>query len=131
MPSGTTVVLRELLARSLGIPASGVDDDTPFLRLGLDSLGAVGLVKRLERELVRQLPTTLFFEHRTVRELSALLDLGAGAGSRLEDVPGHEPEDGRGPAVRTDGPSPCPPYNWRCTPAADCIRTSRRGGTCD
>uniref|UniRef100_UPI0012FF3F4C type I polyketide synthase n=1 Tax=Streptomyces prasinopilosus TaxID=67344 RepID=UPI0012FF3F4C len=73
--SGTAVVLRELLAQSLGVPASGVDDDTPFLRLGLDSLGAVDLVKKLERKLGRQLPTTLFFEHRTVRELSAHLDL--------------------------------------------------------
>ncbi|GAB2803127.1 hypothetical protein GCM10027073_39440 [Streptomyces chlorus] len=112
--SGTAVVLRELLAQSLGIPASGVDDDTPFLRLGLDSLGAVDLVKRLERKLGRQLPTTLFFEHRTVRELSAHLDLegrtgvlsrtaatdqGAGAGSGLGDGPGHGPgagsDDGR------------------------------------
>ncbi|MFC5673252.1 amino acid adenylation domain-containing protein [Streptomyces incanus] len=107
--SGTAVVLRELLAQSLGIPASGVDDDTPFLQLGLDSLGAVDLVKRLERKLGRQLPTTLFFEHRTVRELSAHLDLeghtgvlsrtaatdrGAGAGSGLGDGPGHGPGDG-------------------------------------
>ncbi|MFF0107324.1 amino acid adenylation domain-containing protein [Streptomyces hirsutus] len=107
--SGTAVVLRELLAQSLGIPASGVDDDTPFLRLGLDSLGAVDLVKRLERKLGRQLPSTLFFEHRTVRELSAHLDLegrtgvpsraaaadqGTGAGSGLGDGPGHASGDG-------------------------------------
>ncbi|MFE9923766.1 amino acid adenylation domain-containing protein [Streptomyces sp. NPDC005774] len=107
--SGTAVVLRELLAQSLGIPASGVDDDTPFLRLGLDSLGAVDLVKRLERRLGRQLPTTLFFEHRTVRELSAHLDLegrtgvpyraaakdqGADAASGCGDGPGRGPGDG-------------------------------------
>ncbi|MBL3668245.1 amino acid adenylation domain-containing protein [Streptomyces sp. M2CJ-2] len=73
VPADTAVVLRELLAQSLGVPASAVDDDTPFLRLGLDSLGAVDLVKRLERRLGRQLPTTLFFEHRTVRELAAHL----------------------------------------------------------
>ncbi|MFF9205351.1 amino acid adenylation domain-containing protein [Streptomyces sp. NPDC014986] len=72
--SGTAVVLRELLAQSLGVPASAVDDDTPFLALGLDSLGAVDLVKRLERKVGRDLPTTLFFEHRTVRELAARLD---------------------------------------------------------
>ncbi|MFI8858547.1 amino acid adenylation domain-containing protein [Streptomyces prasinus] len=78
--SGTAVVLRELLARSLGVPSSGVDDDTPFLQLGLDSLGAVDLVRKLERKLGRQLPTTLFFEHRTVRELSAHLDLEGLAG---------------------------------------------------
>ncbi|MER7490957.1 amino acid adenylation domain-containing protein, partial [Streptomyces sp. NPDC126497] len=74
--SGTAAVLRELLARSLEVPAAAVDDDTPFLTLGLDSLGAVDLVKRLERRLGRDLPTTLFFEHRTVRELAAHLDGG-------------------------------------------------------
>ncbi|NEC29448.1 non-ribosomal peptide synthetase, partial [Streptomyces sp. SID8111] len=67
-------LLRELLAQSLGISASAVDDDTPFLGLGLDSLSAVDLVKRLERRTGRDLPATLFFEYRTVRELAAHLD---------------------------------------------------------
>ncbi|WP_320779935.1 non-ribosomal peptide synthetase/type I polyketide synthase [Streptomyces sp. CRN 30] len=75
--SGTRAVLRELLAQSLGLPVSAVDDDAPFLSLGLDSLGAVDLVKRLERELGRSLPATLFFEYRTVRELAAHLDTGS------------------------------------------------------
>ncbi|MFI2376278.1 amino acid adenylation domain-containing protein [Streptomyces sp. NPDC018964] len=83
--SGTAAVLRELLARSLDVPPAAVDDDTPFLTLGLDSLGAVDLVKRLERELGRSLPTTLFFEHRTVRELAAHLD------GRAPDRPDGEP----------------------------------------
>ncbi|WP_326732335.1 non-ribosomal peptide synthetase/type I polyketide synthase [Streptomyces phaeochromogenes] len=71
---GAAAVLRELLAQSLGIPVSAVDDDAPFLSLGLDSLGAVDLVKRLERRTGRPWPTTLFFEYRTVRELAAHLD---------------------------------------------------------
>ncbi|MFD7699358.1 amino acid adenylation domain-containing protein, partial [Streptomyces caelestis] len=83
--SGTAAVLRELLARTLEVPPAAVDDDTPFLSLGLDSLGAVDLVKRLERELGRSLPTTLFFEHRTVRELAAHLD------DRAPDRPDGEP----------------------------------------
>ncbi|MGW7414201.1 amino acid adenylation domain-containing protein [Streptomyces sp. NPDC054863] len=77
--SGTSAVLRELLAQSLGVPASAVDDDAPFLSMGLDSLGAVDLVKRLERRVGRQLPATLFFEYRTVRELTAHLDMATGA----------------------------------------------------
>ncbi|MEV8595974.1 amino acid adenylation domain-containing protein [Streptomyces sp. NPDC052012] len=72
-PGPVASLLRELLAQSLGTPAGSIDDDTPFLALGLDSLGAVDLVKRLERKLGRELPTTLFFEHRTVRELAAHL----------------------------------------------------------
>ncbi|MCK8679626.1 non-ribosomal peptide synthetase/type I polyketide synthase [Streptomyces lichenis] len=73
-PSGTAALLRELLAESLGVPVHTIDDDAPFLSLGLDSLGAVDLVKRLERRAGRTLPTTLFFEYRTVRELAAHLD---------------------------------------------------------
>ncbi|MER5199773.1 non-ribosomal peptide synthetase/type I polyketide synthase [Streptomyces sp. NPDC002755] len=79
--SGTAAVLRELLAQSLGIPASTVDDEAPFLSLGLDSLGAVDLVKRLERKVERSLPATLFFEYRTVRELAIHLDTELDAGS--------------------------------------------------
>ncbi|MEU6486917.1 amino acid adenylation domain-containing protein [Streptomyces sp. NPDC046887] len=72
--SGTAALLRELLAESLGVPVHAIDDDAPFLSLGLDSLGAVDLVKRLERRAGRTLPTTLFFEYRTVRELAVHLD---------------------------------------------------------
>ncbi|MGW0657082.1 condensation domain-containing protein, partial [Streptomyces umbrinus] len=79
--SGAAAVLRELLAQSLGVPASAVDDDAPFLSLGLDSLGAVDLVKRLERRTGRPWPTTLFFEYRTVRELAAHLDTQTAAGA--------------------------------------------------
>ena len=86
-PSGTAAVLRELLAGALDVPEASVDDDTPFLTLGLDSLGAVDLVKRLERTLGRDLPTTLFFEHRTVRELAAHLDGGAPEGPDGEPFP--------------------------------------------
>ncbi len=38
-----------------------ISDDESFLSLGLDSLTAVDLVKRLEKELRRPLPITLFF----------------------------------------------------------------------
>jgi amino acid adenylation domain-containing protein len=62
-------VVRRLLAAALQRRAGDIGDDEPFLGLGLDSLTAVDLVKRLERELGRQLPTTLFFEYRTVGEL--------------------------------------------------------------
>ncbi|MGW7094274.1 amino acid adenylation domain-containing protein [Streptomyces sp. NPDC054874] len=72
--SGTAALLRRLLASALRLPAAGVPDDEPFLALGLDSLAAVDLVRQLERELGRPLPATLFFEYRTVAELTAHLD---------------------------------------------------------
>ncbi|MBT1099892.1 non-ribosomal peptide synthetase/type I polyketide synthase [Streptomyces sp. Tu10] len=72
--TGTAALLRRLLASALSLPDTGIADDEPFLALGLDSLAAVDLVRQLERELGRPLPATLFFEYRTVAELTAHLD---------------------------------------------------------
>lgn len=90
--SGTAAVLRELLSQSLGVPASAVDDDASFLSMGLDSLGAVDLAKRLERRVGRQLPATLFFEYRTVRELTAHLDGATGPVADTEESREPSPE---------------------------------------
>ncbi|MFF3846536.1 amino acid adenylation domain-containing protein [Streptomyces sp. NPDC002328] len=70
----TRTLVRNLLADALHLTPDAVDENRAFLALGLDSLAAVDLVKRLERALGRDLPTTLFFEYQTVRELAAHLD---------------------------------------------------------
>lgn len=69
-------LLRRLVAEALRCAPDDIGDDEPLLGLGLDSLTAVDLVKRLERRLNRSLPITLFFEHRTLRELSVYLQDG-------------------------------------------------------
>ncbi|MFI7025500.1 amino acid adenylation domain-containing protein [Micromonospora sp. NPDC049900] len=66
-------VLRRLLAEPLHRQPDEIADDTSFLALGLDSLAAVDLVKRLEEEIGRELPVTLFFEYTTVADLAAHL----------------------------------------------------------
>lgn len=66
-------VLRQLLSEALQVSPDDLGDDVPLLGLGLDSLMAVDLVKRLETELDRSLPITLFFEHRTLGELARRL----------------------------------------------------------
>ncbi|GAB1823389.1 amino acid adenylation domain-containing protein [Herbidospora sp. RD11066] len=72
-PTGDVrTVVRNLVSTAL--KRDDIGDDESFLSLGLDSLTAVDLVKRLEKELGRPLPITLFFEFRTLRELSAHLD---------------------------------------------------------
>ncbi|MEU6019825.1 amino acid adenylation domain-containing protein [Micromonospora sp. NPDC047134] len=83
-------LLRRLLAEPLHRPGDQIADDDSFLALGLDSLAAVDLVKRLEDELGRQLPVTLFFEYTTVATLAAALA---------------EPDPGRPPA-HPAAPSP-------------------------
>ncbi|MEV5912365.1 amino acid adenylation domain-containing protein [Streptomyces chartreusis] len=69
----TTALIRNLLADALRRAPEEIGDDEQFLSLGLDSLTAVDLARRLETELGLPLPATLLFEHRTVGELSAHL----------------------------------------------------------
>ncbi len=80
LASGTapeiTALLRRLLAEALHRSPEDIAEDAPFLALGLDSLSAVDLARRLERELGRPLPATLLFEYRTVGELAAHLATG-------------------------------------------------------
>ncbi|MBO4205328.1 amino acid adenylation domain-containing protein [Micromonospora echinofusca] len=72
-------LLRRLVAEPLHRRPEEIADDVSFLALGLDSLAAVDLVKRLEDELGRELPVTLFFEYTTVADLAGHLAATAGA----------------------------------------------------
>ncbi|MFE5919449.1 amino acid adenylation domain-containing protein [Streptomyces sp. NPDC056468] len=72
-PARTTDLIRSLLAEALHRAPEDIGDDEQFLSLGLDSLTAVDLARRLERELGLPLPATLLFEYRTVGELTAYL----------------------------------------------------------
>ncbi|WP_063806777.1 hybrid non-ribosomal peptide synthetase/type I polyketide synthase [Streptomyces regalis] len=72
-PIRVTALIRRLLAESLHRAPEGIGDDEQFLGLGLDSLTAVDLARRLERELGLPLPATLLFEYRTVGELTTYL----------------------------------------------------------
>ncbi|ROP28843.1 non-ribosomal peptide synthetase/type I polyketide synthase [Couchioplanes caeruleus] len=70
-------IVRDLLAGPLGVEAATIGIDEPFLNLGLDSLTAVDLVKKLEARLGRTCSTTLFFEHRTVGDVARHLAAAA------------------------------------------------------
>ncbi|MFF5483117.1 amino acid adenylation domain-containing protein [Streptomyces sp. NPDC012935] len=72
-PARTTDLIRNLLAEALHRAPQDIGDAEPFLSLGLDSLTAVDLARRLETELGLPLPATLLFEYRTVGELTAYL----------------------------------------------------------
>ncbi|MER6157838.1 amino acid adenylation domain-containing protein [Streptomyces sp. NPDC001868] len=72
-PAHITTLIRHLLADALHRSPQDIGADEPFLTLGLDSLSAVDLARRLERELGRPLPATLLFEHRTIGELATHL----------------------------------------------------------
>ncbi|MFI6106654.1 amino acid adenylation domain-containing protein [Streptomyces sp. NPDC051310] len=100
-PSGVAVLVRRLLAEALHRAPEDIADDAHFLSLGLDSLTAVDLAHRLERELGLPLSATLLFEHRTLGELTDHL---AAEASRA-------PLDGQappGPARQCAGRRPAP-----------------------
>ncbi|MFJ2932978.1 amino acid adenylation domain-containing protein [Streptomyces sp. NPDC087219] len=92
-PDGVPDVLRQLLCDALHVSPDALGDDVPLLGLGLDSLMAVDLVKRLEQELDRSLPITLFFEHRTLGELAR----------ELAHDPGREPGESAAAPSTDDG----------------------------
>ncbi|SDP27884.1 amino acid adenylation domain-containing protein [Streptomyces sp. cf386] len=66
-------LVRRLLAEALHRAPEDIGDDEQFLGLGLDSLTAVDLARRLETELGSPLPATLLFEYRTIGELATYL----------------------------------------------------------
>ncbi|WP_398955869.1 amino acid adenylation domain-containing protein [Streptomyces sp. GC420] len=121
-PAAVAAAIRRLLADALHRAPADVPDDEPFLAMGLDSLAAVDMVKQLERDLGRSLPTTLFFEFTTVRELAGHLSAehlsanhladGRGPGSRVADGPADAPPSGHAPpgaGGTTDAPFPLTP----------------------
>ncbi|MFJ8148772.1 SDR family NAD(P)-dependent oxidoreductase [Streptomyces sp. NPDC096048] len=70
--------LRQGFAEFLSVPADTVDDTTAFAAYGLDSLGAIQMVRTMEGTF-GPLPKVLLYECRTVAELAAYL---------LENAPG-------------------------------------------
>ncbi|MFE7274090.1 amino acid adenylation domain-containing protein [Streptomyces sp. NPDC057623] len=97
-PARTADLIRRLLAEALHRAPEGIGDDEQFLGLGLDSLTAVDLARRLETELGLPLPATLLFEYRTIGELTTHLGTQRPPASRAP-APLR-----RGPAAHTPRP---------------------------
>lgn len=74
-PEGDVVdAIRALVARATRLRPEDIGLDDSLLSLGLESLAAVEIVKALEDRLGRRLPTTLLFEHPTLRRAAAALE---------------------------------------------------------
>ena len=59
-------LVRSEVAAVLKLPeANGLREDRPLDELGVDSLMAVDIRRRLENRLTTQLPATLVFDHPT------------------------------------------------------------------
>ena len=67
--ASTQSYLKKLLQNKLKLPEQKLDIQTTFDQYGLDSILVLGLIRALEKDF-GLLPKTLFFEYRTITELS-------------------------------------------------------------
>ncbi len=65
-----TEMIRAELAEALHMPATEIDADAEFIGLGMDSLIAMELRRRLAAGLGTDIPASLFFDHPTVSTLA-------------------------------------------------------------
>ncbi|MEV5432441.1 SDR family NAD(P)-dependent oxidoreductase [Streptomyces sp. NPDC052701] len=106
--------LRQTLSEVLQVPGHRIDAAAPFEQFGIDSVLALSLTNRLERDF-GSLSKTLFFEHRNLHELSAyFLQAHPAAVRTVVGVPG-EPGPSAAPeadaavtAVRPPAPAAVP-----------------------
>ncbi|MEX2631027.1 MAG: SDR family NAD(P)-dependent oxidoreductase [Tistlia sp.] len=92
-PGALCEILRETLAAELQMAPEQIEEETPFIDLGLDSIGAVTWVRRLNERLGLSLAATRAYSHPNLLRFSAfvLAELGgdrpeAEAGTGLQDA---------------------------------------------
>ncbi len=80
--------LTHTLAELLQHPADAIESDTGFFALGLDSLMAVELRRRLQLVLACSIPASVVFEHPTIERLTRHLlhDLGLAQGDASQPI---------------------------------------------
>jgi myxalamid-type polyketide synthase MxaE and MxaD len=97
--------LREQLAQVLRLPLSTIEPHRPMGTLGLESLTALELRKRLELSLGVRLSATVMWNYPTVsalaQYLAGRLEIPTGEGSATPPRPGAEP--------MAEAPGPAPP----------------------
>ncbi|MBB3120970.1 SDR family NAD(P)-dependent oxidoreductase [Pseudoduganella violacea] len=69
-PAQAEQVLRDVLAKALGVPAATLDAHSPFEKFGINSLLVAELNGVLEASF-GSLPKTLFFEYQTIGQMAA------------------------------------------------------------
>jgi acyl transferase domain-containing protein/thioesterase domain-containing protein len=90
--------LKEMLAATLYLDVSDIDDETKFVELGLDSILAVELVKQINDTYATNFKATRLYDHSSVRELSDYL-AGHIAGAALPSEATESSIETRAPAA--------------------------------
>ena len=89
-PASLHGLLDELVGIATGLTGSSISPDAPLMSAGLDSIGAMELSTRLNGRLETELPTTLLFDHPSLRSIAGSLEIGGGDSSSREAVLGNE-----------------------------------------
>ncbi|MCB1769168.1 MAG: 6-methylsalicylic acid synthase, partial [Candidatus Competibacteraceae bacterium] len=123
-PAPLRARLRTLLADALYLPEDAIDDETPFVEMGLDSILAVELVNRLNKELGSDFKATRLYDHGTINALANYLaehlltvtssppdalPTDAGSGARAVDVANVQEEVTPEPIVAPSLPASASP----------------------
>ncbi len=82
-----TSFLKQQLAAVMGLNIQRIDDHQPVNNLGLDSIMAIELKNKIERQLEVEYPIANLLEGPSIHQISQqLLDLIAGSGSKREKI---------------------------------------------
>ena len=75
VPNTSTVATKalEIIAEEIGLAASDLEPGSDFVELGVDSLLSLTASSRLREELDLDIPSTLFADYPTVKDLTAFL----------------------------------------------------------
>jgi acyl transferase domain-containing protein/acyl carrier protein len=86
--SGLVNPVKNLLARVLFLEAEKVDENKPFMELGLDSILAVEFTRKLEAEFGVEVRATKLYDYSTVCSLAGYLSTLVKPGEKQPPVPG-------------------------------------------
>ncbi|WP_053913131.1 SDR family NAD(P)-dependent oxidoreductase [Streptomyces sp. SCSIO 75703] len=108
-PASVRAVVAGAMATVLEVPAEEFQPDVPHSDFGVDSVLAVEIVERINRELDTDLRPTDFFNYPTLRKLAEHVGEKTGTGRTAGDRgPGGPHPDGAPAAPRPTAPPPAP-----------------------
>ena len=125
--------LKHLLAEALYLDDSAIDEDSSFVDLGLDSILAVELVKRLNDDLQLSLKATRLYDYANIRSLGDYLAqvLGQTDGVAITIPPAADPVPAAAQMSEPVNTVPPPVDLPVCTSAPHATRSDSQGGTAD
>jgi acyl carrier protein len=83
-------LLDELVGIATQLTGTAISLDAPLMSAGLDSVAATELSTRLNERLETELPSTLLFDHPSLRSVAGSLEIDDGDSSSWEATSGTE-----------------------------------------